>query len=374
MRKDWKPKCGWLGLSILFMAAPAFSQSTNQSYPTPVTTNEINGTIKARDVGDPRLTSYFYTFDGTQGDVFVNIASKNFNGNFDIFIAEGLKPLSKIVIYADSSDIETGRVIYLRKPEKLILRVEGRTPNDDPATFRIKFAGSFVAAADTGEQEPELPKVKVSNKRRIRVNSVGTIVEVIPKAKPTPKTAETVAEETKKKTEPEKKTDEDVAEKKDESRDDSATEESKTEAAKVEVVVSENIPEAESSVPEAKKPVTTRTRPRKRTQPKKEPPATAEDQPETKPEEKPEVKAEEKPPPKNPVAKRTRTIRPVKTKEPDPLENIHLVIVFKDGRRIEKPMSEVLRFSVDRGILTVVSKDGTIGRYAIIDVLKTTIE
>ena len=126
------------------------AQSTTQDFPTPVTTNEIDGTINARDVGDARLTTYFYTFNGTQGDLFINVNSQNFNGDIDVFTADGLDPVTKIVMYADSSVNETGRVVYLRKPEKLILRVQGRTPGDDPATFRIKFAGSFLAAADTG--------------------------------------------------------------------------------------------------------------------------------------------------------------------------------------------------------------------------------
>ena len=65
-----------------------------------------------------------------------------------------------------------------------------------------------------------------------------------------------------------------------------------------------------------------------------------------------------------------------KTTEPgqDPLQNINLVILFKDGRTIQRPMSEVFRFSVDKGILTVISKDGTIGRYSILEVAKVTIE
>src|SRR6185369_8954624 len=159
-------------IAILLNAAViiGFAQSSDQSYPTPVTTSEVAGVIKARDIGDARLTSYFYTFNGDQGDIFVNVVSKNFTGDIDIFIADGLRPLSKIIVYADSTEAETGRVIYLRKPEKLILRIEGRSPNDDPATFKLKFAGSFVAAVDTGEQQPDLPEVKVENDSGVRVN------------------------------------------------------------------------------------------------------------------------------------------------------------------------------------------------------------
>jgi hypothetical protein len=57
-----------------------------------------------------------------------------------------------------------------------------------------------------------------------------------------------------------------------------------------------------------------------------------------------------------------------KPKPPDPMENIHLLIIFKDGRKVERLMTEVLRFTVDRGMLTVISKNGTVSRYSILDV------
>ena len=56
------------------------------------------------------------------------------------------------------------------------------------------------------------------------------------------------------------------------------------------------------------------------------------------------------------------------------LEKMNLVILFKDGAKIERPLSEVLRLSVDKGILTVISKNGSIGRYSILEIVKTTIE
>jgi hypothetical protein len=64
----------------------------------------------------------------------------------------------------------------------------------------------------------------------------------------------------------------------------------------------------------------------------------------------------------------------VKSLPPAALENIRLIVLFKDGTRIERPMSEVLRVGVDKGVLTVISKDGAIGRYSILDVEKMTIE
>lgn len=71
-------------LHFAFCVSAIYSQSTNQSFPTPVTSNEINGTIKARDLGDARLTSYFYVFNGNQGDIFINVVTKNLDGDIDI--------------------------------------------------------------------------------------------------------------------------------------------------------------------------------------------------------------------------------------------------------------------------------------------------
>src|SRR6187431_2922568 len=130
-------------LHFAFCIAAVNAQSTSQNFPTAVTSNEISGTIKARNIGDARLTTYFYTFNGGQGDIFINVVTKNLDGDIDVFTADNLRPLTKIRVYSDNPEGETGRVIYLRQPQKLILRIEGKTPTDDPATFRIKFAGSF---------------------------------------------------------------------------------------------------------------------------------------------------------------------------------------------------------------------------------------
>ena len=50
-------------------------------FPTPVRTSEIASSIKARAIGDPRVTTYYYTFEGQQGDVFINVQSKHFTGD-----------------------------------------------------------------------------------------------------------------------------------------------------------------------------------------------------------------------------------------------------------------------------------------------------
>jgi hypothetical protein len=349
-------------LVLVICAGSTFGQSTNQNFPTPVSTNEISGSIKARDVGDARLTSYFYQFDGDQGDVFINVVARNFTGDIDVFTLNGLRPITKIVLFADATESETGRVVYLRKPEKMILRVQGRTPGDDPATFRIKFAGSFVAST-MGEPaaEPALPSLSAKNESGIRVNSVGTIVEIIPKATPTPALVETASSAD------QRENTEDPAKNQSVSTDEKRNDDRSTDAAespdkKVEVVVTNDMPEK----PAAKAtPARRRSRARGTTKPEPSTDASA------------TAASTDKPPKTTTTRARRGRAAAAKTppeKVPDPLENVNLIIQFKDGTAIQRPMSQVLRFSVDRGVLTVISRDGSIGRYSILDVAKVTIE
>lgn len=328
------------------------AQSSDQNFPTPVTTNQIDGTIKARDLGDSRLTTYYYVFSGTQGDIFVNVVTKNFDGDIDIFTLNNLKPLTKIRVFSDSSDNETGRIVYLRQPEKLLLRIEGRTPNDEPATFQIKFAGSFVAEKPSNERN-DVPQVKNANQGDVRVNSVGTIVETKPK--PTPKPAETPAKpEAKQEEVKEEKTE--VAEQKEEV----PKPEPKVEKPAVEVIVTDNL-----SIP---KPENKEEKPAEKTEKTPKNAENADNKTEEK--EAKEQSAENK----TEVKEQSVAEDKKEEKESNPLEKIKLVIVFKNGTKIERPMSEILNVNIDKGILTVIAKDGTIGRYSILDVVEMTIK
>lgn len=350
-------------LSSLIGVETSLAQSTNQNFPTPVTTNEITGTIKARDVGDARLTSYFYQFDGEQGDLFINVVARNFTGDIDVFTISGLRPLTKIVLYADFGENETGRVIYLRKPEKMILRVQGRTPGDDPATFRIKFAGSFVASTQSEpSSEPELPTFTAKNESGVRVNSVGTIVEIIPKATPTPAPIASVIRAPDERAESEREKEKTEPAAANIPNDKAIESPAETPDKKLEVVVTDNIAEKKerAAVPPA------RRRTRGRTPPKRTLPSATEPTSTTGTEVKTVL------PPRS--RRRQSPAKAEAAKVPDPLANINLVILFKDGTTIERPMSEVLRFTVDQGVLTVISKDGRIGRYSILDVEKVTIQ
>ncbi|CAN5602378.1 hypothetical protein BH24ACI3_BH24ACI3_08760 [soil metagenome] len=283
----------------------ASAQSTMQGFPTPVTTNQVSGTINARPIGDARLTTYFYTFDAVQGDVFINILTKNFNGDFDVFVAQGLRPISKIVALSGFGEYETGRVLYLRKPERLLLRIQGRTPDDLPATFQIKFAGSFVALNENDvPQAPELPTVS----------------------------------------RPERTV---TARREDVSRTPHGTDDSK------EKETANAVEAPEKDADETPKPVA-------------EIPKVADRDVETpKPEiAKPRVISGDRTP-----ARRDDTEDIV-----DAPRILNLVVEFFDGSRIETPMTDIRRFTVDGGRLIIVGRDGRPRRYSMNDVLKVAIQ
>jgi len=353
----------------LVFAATADSQSTDQNFPTPITTNEINGTIKARDIGDSRLTAYFYAFDGEQGDIFINVVSKNFSGDIDVFTAGDLRPLTKMVIYADTDVNETGRLVYLRKGERLVLRIEGRSPNDDSATFRIKFGGSFVALApEKKDLTPKIEKTEETPDSGVTVNSVGTIVEVKPKKQPVKKVDETAKADAPPVKIPEKKTEipKSVPVK---TEGDSTPPKTGDETKNVAVPVKSEVDQAPSKTGDEGKASTVFEN--------KSAKVTVD--PVVIPETKPVIKLLPKPwvisrRSNRRVIKTTRAPVVPEEKKPDPLANINLVIEMKDGKVVSLPMSDVLKFSVDKGILTVIAKDGNISRYSIFDVAKVTIQ
>ena len=339
-----------LALVLITAASAANAQSTNQDFPTAVTGNEIVCRIDARDLGDARLTSYYFVFDGMQGDLFLNAVVKNFSGDVDVFTQAGLRPLTKMVFYADLGETETGRVVYMRKPERLLLRVQGRSPNDESANIHIKFAGSF-AAVESVPEGPPVPKVERADAGSVRVNAVGTILPA-PSPSPTPAEAAEIAaaeEPAQREPEPEK-----------EIRKEPAADEPKPASdEKPAVVITEGIPPGKNIPARPARSTRRRDAGRPRPQPEKKTaavPAPADEKPPVEP------GAKAKPPP-------TR-----KEQIAAALEDVKLVILFKDGGRIERPMNEVLRFSVDNGVLTVISKNGSIGRYSILDVAKVSIE
>lgn len=371
-----------------FTSIITFSQSSDQNLPTPITSNQISGEIKARDIGDSRLTTYYFIFNGNRGDIFINVVTTNLNGDIDIFTLEGLKPRTKITLFADSSENETGRVIYMRKPEKLLLRIQGRTPNDDPATYQIKFAGSFKAVQGVARNDDSLfPEVKNSSGGTVKVNSVGTIIEQ-PKPKPTP--AEIVAEnKTEEKTDTESINDEKIKDS-DEVKNSEEVSENKTTPETKNESENKSTPEIPSTfdptkkvddvIKDSNKKNNARvliTDPFKETENKVEPKKDEPEKIETK-----ELTLDIKEKKSNTSAivriERDNEVDEAPTKKTEekanPLAGIFLKIKLKNGKTFKRPMSEVVNMNVVNGVLTVSTSDGKFEKFLILEIKKQTIE
>lgn len=362
---------------FIFSSISAFSQSTNQDSPTPITSKEISGEIRPRAIGDPRLTNYYYTFSGDQGDIFINVVTNNLDGDIDIFTLQRLEPLTKIPVFSGVPENETGRVIYLRKTEKLILRIQGRSPNNDPAKFQIKFAGSFLPIENVSENEnSQLPKIDVKDQGEARVNSVGTIIKILPKQIETPKSNINSNIENKELENielPEKEItvstingDENPQnttriEIRKEDTDDST--ETQAENAVPKVIVTDNLAgEKTENVIES-----------------------ADDKKEL-PEKKDLIKSDEKieevsekleteNPSKIEESNKTNTkVTEVQPVEPSQLANISLLVKFKNGTKFKRSMDKITWFNVDKGILTIITNDGTILKFSMLEVEKMTFE
>src|SRR4026207_2305427 len=168
-----------LPILLLLTANVSFGQSVDVGSPTPVRSNSVDGKIIARDLGDSRLTDHYYAFTGTPGDLLITIQSRNLNGDLDVFTAGSLRPLLKLTLYAESTAPVT-KGIYLRKREDLILRIEARSPNDDPGTYRLYFGGAFEplpGGPDIAEAAAEEEKPATPSQTGRRVSSVGARIE-----------------------------------------------------------------------------------------------------------------------------------------------------------------------------------------------------
>lgn len=318
------------------------AQSADQSLPTPVLSNEISGRIKALDLGDPRLTRHFYAFAGSPGDLLITIDSKNLNGDIDVFTAVTFRPLMKTTVYASSQSPEVTKAIYLRAHQILILRVEARTPSDEPGTYRIRFGGTFerfsggIPVAEVSNTESEETAEKTGANR---LSSVGATI-------PRPRT-ETV----------------ETAEAKPSSEKTAEQPPEKSEAAKR---PTSNTSRRTTSRPPPRR--GTRPAPAKPTTARKAEPAKTET--ETVKTETPKP-AEEKPvvtekPAENPPAEKPRA--------QEVPAGARLILEQKDGTRIDRPMSTVRRVIVEGNSIVIVLKTGKIERIAMSNVARMAIE
>jgi hypothetical protein len=327
-----------------------------------VQTNEVAGTIAARDIGDARLTDYFYTFTGVPGDLLITIESKNLNGDLDIFTAAELRPLLKITVYAESTSVIT-KSIYFRKRESLILRIEARTPNDDGGTFHIRFSGSFEPItegpsleAESRAAEESKATSKSTGRKGTRVSSVGARIEEPPSEvaaapAPTPAASAATPEESAEVAKP--------APSKTTRRGRAAARRTQTKPA----AASEEAKPATGDTSEANKEAADTA---KKENPAKETPApTAETAKEIA-----DTESEPK------TAGRGATRRTPKTKptaEPEPESGQRLVIEIKDGTRIEFLMSTVRSVTVYNGQIVVVGNDGKVERVSMANVARMSI-
>jgi hypothetical protein len=322
------------GLICLIILGVGMAQSSDQLFPTPVRNNEIEGAIAARRLGDNRLTRYFYEFGTSQGDLFVNVVTENFNGDIDIFVADSMTSVAKIVVFADTSRNETGRLIYFRKPETLLLRIEGRTPNDEPAKFRIKFGGSFIASSAPGVDPVEAPVVKrpIETERKMAAASGSAQNPDAPARKP-PSV--------------------------------------ENESSKVELGSANPMKGSEVTPSGTSRRIKGPTPPRRersgdvggRNSEKRADAGTA-----TRPPNNAERKDHAGP------AVLFGSAGSRERSQPDPLENINVRVLLKNGKVFEARLSELHTFGFEKGILTLRFKDGKIVRYPAAELVKFVVE
>jgi len=339
-------------LSVFTWTRAACGQSTDQSLPTPVTSNEINGKINALDVGDPRATRHFYAFEANPGDLLITVDSKNLNGDIDVFTAITFRPLMKTTVYASSQAPEITKGIYLRAHQILILRVEARTPSDEPGTYHIRLGGTFerfsggIPVAEVSNTETENAAEKSGANR---LSSVGATIP-----RPVTETAEAEAKPT---PSPEKAA------------------EAAPETAATETVT----PKKTSSTSRRTRQTSrrgTRPAPAKSTETasKTEPPPKTETETAKIESSKP---VEEKPAEEKPAVteKPAETSPPIeKPKSQEITAGAHLIIEETDGTKIDRPMSTVRRIVVEGNTIVILLKSGKIERIAMSDVARMAIE
>jgi hypothetical protein len=347
----------WLIAIVLMLAAVAAGQSSDQDLPTPVRTNDLNGTIPALDLGDPRQTRHFYAFSVMRGDLLITVESRNLTGDVDIFTAANFKPLVKIPMYSQASSSMTTRSIFLRGEDVLILRVEARSPNDDIGVYRIRFGGAFAPFSGDipvaeNEETAEPDKAATAPRRRgtRRVSSVGARVE---------EPAITIAPETTPPSE-EKKAESVKPAEESASRESGSTKSRTTARAS-----SRTRPSTRN----------TKAKPSKSAKAGTDKKPAGDEAPSAKPE--PSSEGEIKPTvaaTATEVEKRAAETTPKQETIAQPQAGGRLIIVEADGTKIDRPMSTIRRVIVDNGWIVVFLKNGKIERISMSDVARMTIE
>jgi hypothetical protein len=314
----------FLPLLLLLYAAQAAAQSQDVSFPTPARTNELSGTIAARDIGDARLTRHFYILTGTPGDLVFTVTSNNLNGDVDLFTAGSLRPLGKISLFAGARATSATKTIFVKQRESLILRVEARSANDNEGTYSIRFDGTFepvMTAATPEEDNATASTANASGSTDANVRRVTSSGARIDEPPPPPPAPETTA------------------------RTEASTTETGTTTTETTATPAPAATESRSGA-EA---------------------APVEPAPTTKPERTARA-------PRRPRGRRTRATTPPASSQPGepatesgsaatasttgPTLNPRLIIETRDGMRTERFMSTVRSVTVQNGQIVIVSSDG----------------
>jgi hypothetical protein len=378
------------------------AQSLDARAPSPVHTNEVVGRIGSRDLGDARLTDHFYAFTGTPGDLLITIETRNLNGDVDIFTAGSLRPVLKLVLYAEVITPVT-KSIYLRHREDLILRVEARTPNDDDGTYHISFGGSFepiAASKNDEESRSEIASAPPVTRKGKRVSSVGARIETpappplevaeAPRPEPSPSDLFDPPPAEPRAAEP-PPTEAPVVEPKEETtakaspitgrnaRARASTRRGRAKAAKTDETakkpVTEELSKEAERVEEAskreaiteisEKPVVPKKSAKKtRTVTTEEPAETGEGEPVTR---------ESAPARTRPERQRVPPSDEEAIAQPEDLSKSKLIIELLDGSRIERYMNTVRRVDVESGQIVVTATDGTVKRIRLARVVRMSI-
>jgi hypothetical protein len=323
---------------LFLLGVGAAAQSTDVEFPTPVRANEISGTIAPRDIGDSRLTRYFFTLTGMPGDLIITVESRNLNGDVDLFTAGTLRPLAKLSMYGGESSTSTTKSIYFKREETLILRVEARSPNDNEGSFRVRFEGAFAPfMGEAREPQPILPATTqpgAAGGKTRRVTATGARID-----EPVVETAEKTSE-----TDP-----------KTNAANEAARAERTTETAQPAATDSEPAPRTTTRrTPRARRPRTPRAS--SRTARNRPAPSTVESQPTVQPEPQPDATT------------------PAAPEAAAAASGPRLIIETKDGLRVERYMTSVRRVTVDNGQIIVILKNGKTERQPMVNVLKMSIE
>ncbi len=349
-RKTSAARCMKIALlGLLLMAKASFAQSTDANLPTPLDVRVVEAVIAPRDIGDARLTRHYYVFTGAQGDLEINLTSSNLNGDVDIFTFDNLRPVTKLTMFAGIEFNRVTKSVFIRDEELLLLRVEARTAGDEQGRYRVELSGAFASAPENllaaaraaAAQQTEEANVEASGTTGRRVSSVGgrleteavTNAETAPSIVAAPPAFETDAETSSAPVEIPR----------------TRRRNTRRESARTRRGTS---PPRPPRVPRRARAESTEPQPAV-TQPSTEKSATA------------TAEAREN---------ETRTQAESAADAPSQLPGLRLVIETKDGRRLERAMSNIKRVTVTNGELVIVTNTNRVERLSMKTILRVAVE